>query len=112
MLQRENLRQMALVTARLEDRDLGSAVAEMQAAARGREAAGRLHARRSAASTSRSGRRSASCCSSSAIAAALVFLMLVVQFRRFTPALPDPRWRRRCRSAARFALLLRDAAPS
>ncbi len=33
-LLRENLRGMALVTGRLEDRDLGSAVAEIQTAAR------------------------------------------------------------------------------
>ena len=47
--------------ARLEDRDLGSAVAEIQPKLRGAEAAGRLHARRSAASTRRSGSRSGSC---------------------------------------------------
>ena len=36
ILERENLRQMALVTGRLEDRDLGSAVAEIQHQARRR----------------------------------------------------------------------------
>ena len=60
-LLRENLRGMALVTARLEGRDLGSAVAEIRPAAGAAEAAGRLHATRWAGSTSRSGRRSASC---------------------------------------------------
>ena len=42
-LMRENLRQMALVTARLENRDLGSAVGEIKVDAGVDAAAGRLH---------------------------------------------------------------------
>ena len=60
-LLRENLRQMALVSGRLEGRDLGSAVAEIQAKLRDAEAAGRLHLRDRRPVRSRSGRRSASC---------------------------------------------------
>ena len=45
ILQRENLKQMVMVTGHLEDRDLGSAVAEIQAKLREPEAAGRLHDR-------------------------------------------------------------------
>ena len=86
-LLRENLRQMALVTARLEGRDLGSAVAEIQRRPRGAEAAGGLHATRSAASTSRSGRRSASCCWSSASPRCWCFVVLVSSSARSLPAL-------------------------
>ena len=43
VLTRENLRQMALVTGRLEGRDLGSAVDEITAKLARHEAAGRLH---------------------------------------------------------------------
>ena len=63
---RENLRSMLLVTARLEGRDLGSAVTELRA-----RLAKSAHCRwatrsRLAARCSRSDRRSASCCSCSA----------------------------------------------
>ncbi len=86
VLTRENLRQMALLTARLEGRDLGSAVAELERRlarvalpvgytfevggqyASQRQAFGELAA-------------------VFAVAASLVFLLLVVQFRAFTPAL-------------------------
>ena len=44
-LLRENLRQMALVTARLEERDLGSAVARDPEPTARPSAAGRLHLR-------------------------------------------------------------------
>ncbi len=44
-LLRENLRGMALVSGRLEGRDLGSAVAEIRTALQAPEAAGRLHLR-------------------------------------------------------------------
>ena len=100
-LMRENLRQMAIITARLEERDLGSAVAEVQSDARRREAARRLLVSRSAACTSRSARRSASCCSSRAIATALVFLILVDSVPRVHARRADPAGRARCRSAAR-----------
>ena len=44
-LLRENLRPMAVVSGRLEGRDLGSAVAEIQTNLDDAEAAGRLHLR-------------------------------------------------------------------
>ena len=86
-LLRENLRQMALVTARLEGRDLGSAVAEIQNDARrrcklpvgytyeigGQYAVAAAGVPRAAARLRASRRRS---CSS----------ILVIQFRAFTPA--------------------------
>jgi CzcA family heavy metal efflux pump len=86
ILQRENLRQMALVTGRLEDRDLGSAVAEIE---------GKLRAMKLPVGyTTEVGGQYASQRQSFrelltvfAIAAALVFVILVVQFRRFVPAL-------------------------
>ena len=85
ILERENLRQMALVTGRLEGRDLGSAVAEIQR----KLAAMKLPV----GYTTDVGGQYASQRESFhelltvfAIAAALVFIILVVQFRRFLPA--------------------------
>jgi len=86
ILQRENLRQMALVTGRLEDRDLGSAVAEIQTKLRDlklpvgytTEVGGQY------ASQRQSFRELLTVF---AIAAALVFIILLVQFGRFLPAL-------------------------
>jgi hydrophobe/amphiphile efflux-1 (HAE1) family protein len=85
ILQRENLRQMALVTGRLEGRDLGSAVAEI----RTKLAAIRLPV----GYTTEVGGQYASQRESFrelltvfAIAAALVFIILVVQFGHFLPA--------------------------
>ena len=83
--ERENLRQMALVTGRLEDRDLGSAVAEIQAKLPGlklpvgytTEVGGQYASQRQAFRE---------LLMVFAIAAALVFIILVVQFRRFLPA--------------------------
>jgi CzcA family heavy metal efflux pump len=85
VLERENLRQVALVSARLENRDLGSAVAEIQTKLRGvklpvgytTEVGGQY------ASQQQSFRELLTVF---AIAAALVFIILVVQFRRFLPA--------------------------
>ena len=83
--QRENLRQMALVTGRLEGRDLGSAVGEI------RTKLGSL--KLPVGYTTDVGGQYASQQQSFhelltvfAIAAALVFIVLVVQFRRFLPA--------------------------
>ncbi len=85
VLTRENLRQMVLVSARLEGRDLGSAVSEI----RGKLAAmtlpvgytwevgGQYLAQRQAFGEM---------LQVLAIASALVFLVLVVHFRRLTPA--------------------------
>jgi len=85
ILERENLRQMALVTGRLEGRDLGSAVGEIQR----KLAAMKLPV----GYTTEVGGQYASQRESFrelltvfAIAAALVFIILVVQFRRFLPA--------------------------
>jgi CzcA family heavy metal efflux pump len=86
ILQRENLRQMALVTGRLEGRDLGSAVAEIQTKLQGlklpvgytTEVGGQY------ASQRQSFRELLTVF---AIAAALVFIILLVQFGRFLPAL-------------------------
>jgi CzcA family heavy metal efflux pump len=86
ILQRENLRQMALVTGHLEDRDLGSAVVEIE---------GKLRAMKLPVGyTTEVGGQYASQRQSFrelltvfAIAAALVFVILIVQFRRFVPAL-------------------------
>jgi CzcA family heavy metal efflux pump len=86
ILERENLRQMALVTARLEDRDLGSAVAEIQTKLRAlklpvgytTEVGGQY------ASQRQSFRELLTVF---AIAAALVFIILLVQFGRFLPAM-------------------------
>ena len=82
---RENLRQMALITARLEDRDLGSAVAEIADDARDDEAAGRLHVEVGGQYESQ---RQAfrELLLVSGIATALVFMILVVQFRALHPA--------------------------
>jgi CzcA family heavy metal efflux pump len=85
-LMRENLRQMALVTARLEDRDLGSAVAEIKAMLASTtlpvgytwEVGGQYE------SQQRSFRELFLV---GAIASALVLLVLVVQFRAFREAL-------------------------
>jgi multidrug efflux pump subunit AcrB len=85
ILQRENLKQMSLVTARLEDRDLGSAVAEVRA---------KLDKiKRPVGYTTEVGGQYASQQKSFrelltvfAIATALVFIILVVQFGRFIPA--------------------------
>ncbi len=85
VLQRENLRQMALVTARLENRDLGGAVAELKGALAGvklplgytLEVGGQYESQR------RAFRELLLVFSG---ATALVFLVLVVQFRRFTPS--------------------------
>jgi multidrug efflux pump subunit AcrB len=86
ILQRENLRQMALVTGRLEGRDLGSAVDEIQTKLRGlklpvgftTEVGGQY------ASQRQSFRELLTVF---AIAVALVFTILVIQFGRFLPAL-------------------------
>jgi len=86
VLTRENLRQMGLLTARLEGRDLGSAVAELERRlARVRlpvgytfEVGGQYASQRQAFGE---------LASVFAVAASLVFLLLVVQFRAFTPAL-------------------------
>ena len=85
ILQRENLRQMALVTGRLEGRDLGSAVAEIQSKLP------TLHL--PVGFTTEVGGQYASQRQSFrelltvfAIATALVFIILVIQFGRFLPA--------------------------
>jgi CzcA family heavy metal efflux pump len=85
ILERENLRQMAIVTGRLEGRDLGSAVAEIQTKLAGlklpvgytAEVGGQYASQRQAFRE---------LLTVFAIAAALVFIILVVQFRRFLPA--------------------------
>jgi CzcA family heavy metal efflux pump len=85
ILERENLRQMALVTGRLENRDLGSAVEEIQGRLRGiklpigytTEVGGQY------ASQRQSFRELLTVF---AIAAALVFIILVVEFGRFLPS--------------------------
>jgi CzcA family heavy metal efflux pump len=85
VLERENLRQMALVTGRLENRDLGSAVAEIQTKLKAMklpvgyatEVGGQY------ASQQQSFKELLTVF---AIAAALVFIVLVVQFGRFLPA--------------------------
>jgi multidrug efflux pump subunit AcrB len=81
-LLRENLRQMSLITARLEDRDLGSAVNDIRAMMTSIhlpvgytwEVGGQYDSQRRAFSE---------LLLVSGIATALVFLVLVVQFRRF-----------------------------
>jgi CzcA family heavy metal efflux pump len=85
ILDRENLRQMAMVSGRLENRDLGSAVAEIKT----KLAAIKLPV----GYTTEVGGQYASQQQSFrelltvfAIAAALVFVILVVQFRHFLPA--------------------------
>jgi multidrug efflux pump subunit AcrB len=86
ILQRENLKQMVLVTGHLEDRDLGSAVAEIQQKLR--------ELKLPVGYTTEVGGQYASQRQSFrelltvfAVAAALVFIILVVQFGRFIPAL-------------------------
>jgi len=82
VLNRENLRPMALLTARLEDRDLGSAVDEIKRTLSGMsypvgytwEVGGQYDSQRKAFRE---------LLLVSAIATALVFLVLVVQFRGF-----------------------------
>jgi Cation/multidrug efflux pump len=85
VLERENLRQMALVSGRLENRDLGSAVAEIQSKLQAftlpvgytTEVGGQY------ASQQQSFKELLTVF---AIAAALVFMILVIQFGRFLPA--------------------------
>jgi CzcA family heavy metal efflux pump len=85
ILDRENLRQMALITGRLENRDLGSAVAEIRSKLPSIklpvgytfEIGGQY------LSQQQSFREMLTVF---AIAAALVFIILVIQFRRFLPA--------------------------
>ena len=85
-LTRENLRQVALVTARLEGRDLGTAAAEIQSRLRrlklpvgySTEVGGQYESQRQAFRE---------LMLVFGTAAALVLLVLVVEFRRLTPAL-------------------------
>jgi multidrug efflux pump subunit AcrB len=85
-LTRENLRQVALVTARLEERDLGSAAAEIQDKLHGLklpvgysvELGGQYESQRQAFKE---------LLLVFAAAAALVLLVLVIEFRAVTPAL-------------------------
>jgi multidrug efflux pump subunit AcrB len=85
-LLRENLRQMGLVTARLENRDLGSGVADVRAAVANLklpvgytlEIGGQYDSQRQAFQQ---------LLLVFAIGASLVYLVLVIQFRRFIPAL-------------------------
>jgi multidrug efflux pump subunit AcrB len=85
VLMRENLRQMVLVSGRLEDRDLGGAVSEITSNLRRAkfpvgytwEVGGQYLAQRQAFGEM---------LQVLAIASALVFLILVVHFRRLTPA--------------------------
>jgi CzcA family heavy metal efflux pump len=85
-LMRENLRQMALVTARLENRDMGSAVSEIKSMLASMplpvgytwEVGGQYDSQR---------RSFRELLLVSGIATALVFVILVVQFRGFTAAL-------------------------
>jgi multidrug efflux pump subunit AcrB len=84
-LMRENLRQMALVTARLEDRDLGSAVKEVQSILGAMslpvgytyEVGGQYESQRQAFSDM---------LIVAGVAAALVFVILVIHSRSFTQA--------------------------
>jgi multidrug efflux pump subunit AcrB len=86
VLERENLRQMALVSGRLEGRDLGSAVNELQGklstlklpVGYSAEVGGQYAAQRQSFTE---------LLMVFAVAAALVFIILVVQFRRFVPAI-------------------------
>ena len=85
-LLRENLRQMALVTARLEQRDLGGAVSDIRGVLAGItlpvgyafEVGGQFESQRQAFRE---------LLLVSAVATALVFVILLIQFRRFTAAL-------------------------
>jgi Cu/Ag efflux pump CusA len=77
---------MAMVTARIEDRDLGSTAAELRAKLQNiKLPVGYLL--EVGASTRRSGTAFRELALALGIAAALVLLLLVAQFRRFTPAL-------------------------
>jgi CzcA family heavy metal efflux pump len=84
-LMRENLRQMALLVGRLEKRDLGSAVQEIQTMLKGitlpvgytYEVGGQYESQRQAFRE---------LLLVSGIATALVFVILIIQFRRFTQA--------------------------
>jgi multidrug efflux pump subunit AcrB len=84
-LTRENLRQMALISGRLEDRDLGSAVRELQGKLAGLklpvgytvEVGGQYESQR---------RAFRELMIVFAVAASLVFIILVIQFRAFLPA--------------------------
>jgi CzcA family heavy metal efflux pump len=86
LLTRENIRPMALITARLEDRDLGSAVSEIRSKLREvklpvgylLEVGGQYAAQRQAFGE---------LALVLAVAASLVLLILVFQFRAFVPAL-------------------------
>ena len=86
VLTRENLRQAALITARLEDRDLGSAVREVRSKLSGvklpvgytLEVGGQYESQR---------RAFGELLVVLAMAASLVFTILVIQFRAFLPAL-------------------------
>jgi CzcA family heavy metal efflux pump len=86
ILLRENLRQMVLVTARLEGRDLGSAVAEIKRTLGGLhlpvgysiEVGGQYESQRQAFGE---------LLTVLAAAASLVLVVLVIEFRSFTPAL-------------------------
>jgi CzcA family heavy metal efflux pump len=85
ILQRENLRQMALVSGRLQGRDLGSAVTEIQGkltalklpVGYSAEVGGQYAAQRQSFNE---------LLTVFTIAAALVFVILVIQFRRFLPS--------------------------
>jgi multidrug efflux pump subunit AcrB len=85
-LMRENLRSMAIITARLENRDLGSAVNELKTVIAGTklpvgysvEIGGLYESQRQAFRE---------LLLVSGVATALVFLILVIQFRAFTSAL-------------------------
>jgi len=86
MLTRENLRQMALVTARLEGRDLGSAVGEIRShlarialpVGYTLEVGGQYESQKQAFGE---------LLAVLALAASLVFVILVIQFHAFLPAL-------------------------
>ncbi|HEV7501456.1 MAG TPA: efflux RND transporter permease subunit, partial [Vicinamibacteria bacterium] len=86
ILQRENLRQMATITARLEGRDLGSAVAEIKTLVAGvklpvgytAEVGGQFESQRQAFRE---------LLLVLGIAASLVLVVLVIEFRAFTPAI-------------------------
>ncbi len=84
-LMRENLRQMALISARLENRDLGGAVADVQTMLAGYklptgytyEVGGQFESQRQAFRE---------LLLVFGIATTLVFVILVIEFKRFTPA--------------------------
>jgi CzcA family heavy metal efflux pump len=86
IMQRENLRQMATVTGRLENRDLGSAVAEVKSTVAGVklpvgytvEVGGQYDSQRQAFRE---------LLLVLGIAASLVLVVLVIEFRSFTPAI-------------------------